>query len=148
MVARCAIAILIASIALTAAATAGAAEGGCGCFGGAGRNSIDSWIGAKRVDAWIGPFESFTIGDELIRSPHLRFADIFKYSKFTGGGLVPQARSIRTCSAPISALASRARCSDQRRIYFTYAGGTVFPGHRRSQVVATTRVRLSPPPDK
>ena len=92
-----------------------------GCTGG---------LGAKRLDAWIGPFESFAIGDEMIRNPYLRFADVFRYSKFaTTGGHVPRAvahpdmllgadflRSYRVLVA-----------HSQRRIYFTYAGGTVFP---------------------
>jgi predicted aspartyl protease len=92
-----------------------------GCTGG---------LGAKRVDAWIGPFESFAIGDELIRNPYLRFADVFRYSKFaTTGGHVP-----RTVAHPDMLLGADFLRShrvlvaySQGRIYFTYAGGAVFP---------------------
>jgi predicted aspartyl protease len=35
-------------------------------------------LGAKTFDSWIGPFESFTIGDETIKNPQIRFADLWR----------------------------------------------------------------------
>src|SRR5260370_5147228 len=45
--------------------TSGAAAAGC---------SVG--IGRKPVEYWSGPFESFAIGNEVIRNPTLRFADV------------------------------------------------------------------------
>ena len=91
-----------------------------GCTGG---------LGAKRVDAWIGPFESFAVGDEIIRNPRLRFSDIFKYSKFTAGSLVPHAVAHPDMLLGADFLRSHRVlvAHSQRRIYFTHGGGTVFP---------------------
>ena len=93
-----------------------------GCSSGLGRNPIESWI---------GQFESFAIGHELIRSPKLRFAELWKdlaYTTATSGvarnmqgvpAMLLGADFLRTHRVLIA--------HSQRKIYFTYAGGTVFP---------------------
>jgi predicted aspartyl protease len=93
-----------------------------GCSPGLGRNPIESWI---------GQFESFAIGHELIRSPKLRFAELWKdlaHTTATSGvarnmqglpAMLLGADFLRTHRVLIA--------HSQRRIYFTYAGGTVFP---------------------
>lgn len=90
--------------------TPGAAPAGC---------SIG--VGRKPVDYWSAPFESFAIGNEVIRNPTLRFGDVFK------------------SAAPLAELPQMVLGMDflrthrvyvarsQKRVYFTYAGGTVFP---------------------
>jgi hypothetical protein len=93
-----------------------------GCSSGLGRNPIESWI---------GQFESFAIGHETVRSPRLRFADLWKdMTHATAGSGVGKgmeglpamllgADFLRTHRVLIA--------HSQRKIYFTYAGGTVFP---------------------
>ena len=93
-----------------------------GCSSGLGRNPIESWI---------GQFESFAIGHELIRSPKLRFAELWKdlaYTTATSGvarnmqglpAMLLGADFLRTHRVLIA--------HSQRKIYFTYVGGTVFP---------------------
>ena len=78
-------------------------------------------IGRKPVDYWSGPFESFAIGNETIRNPALRFGEIFK------------------SAAPLAELPQMVLGMDflrthrvyvarsQKKLYFTYTGGTVFP---------------------
>jgi clan AA aspartic protease (TIGR02281 family) len=93
-----------------------------GCSSGLGRNPIESWI---------GQFETFAIGHELIRSPRLRFAELWKdmtNTMATSGlgknmdglpSMLLGADFLRTHRVLIA--------HSQRKIYFTYAGGTVFP---------------------
>jgi predicted aspartyl protease len=87
-------------------------------------------IGRKPVDYWASPFESFAIGNEIIRNPTLRFADIFRDIAFTqtGGGstyfadlpqMVLGVDFLRTHRVYVA--------RSQRKLYFTYTGGTVFP---------------------
>lgn len=88
--------------------SAGAAA--AGCVGGYGKNAVDSWT---------APFESFAIGDEVIRNPRIRFADLEQH---TGGA---QAEMLLGADFLHSHRVLIAR--SQRKLYFTYAGGTVFP---------------------
>ncbi len=92
-----------------------------GCLGG---------LGEKRIDAWFGPFETFRIGDELIRDPKISFADTRRYSTYTETG----SRVAKHAMAPDMLLGAdflrshRVLVShSQRRMFFTYASGTVFP---------------------
>ena len=94
-----------------------------GCGRGAGR---------KLIPTWVGPFGSFRIDNEIIRDPSIRFADIWKYSTYEGTGT----RIAITVVHPDMLLGADFLRShrvliahSQQRMYFTYAGGTVFqPG--------------------
>ena len=106
-----------ASLIMESSATSlGAATGvvAGGCIGGAGRNSIDTWL---------AEFETFEIGDEIIRNPRIRFADILKFRNYTFAIGEPDmllgADFLRAHRVLIA--------HSQRKMYFTYAGGPVFP---------------------
>jgi len=93
-----------------------------GCSSGTGRNPIESWI---------GQFESFAIGHELIRRPRLRFAELWKDITYTGAGGFARTKMEGMPSMLLGADFLRTHrvliAHSQRKIYFTYAGGTVFP---------------------
>ena len=93
-----------------------------GCVGG---------FGAKSVDSWTGQFDTFAIGDELIRNPRIRFAELWAHTTVTEtGSRVPN----RLAGLPPMLLGADFLRShrvliarSQRKMYFTYEGGTVFP---------------------
>jgi predicted aspartyl protease len=100
--------------------TAGVVAGGC--IGG---------MGKERLDSWIAPLGSFAIGDERIRNPKIRFAPLWQHARFeeTGSHL-----RRRVSGLPDMLLGSdflrthRVLISrSQRKMYFSYSGGTVFP---------------------
>jgi predicted aspartyl protease len=78
-------------------------------------------IGRKPVDYWSAPFESFAIGNEIIRNPTLRFAEMFKDpSPFADlPQMVLGVDFLRAHRVYVA--------RSQRKLYFTYTGGTVFP---------------------
>lgn len=91
-----------------------------GCFRG---------FGAKAIELWVGSFDSFRIGNELIRGPRLHFADLWQHSTFKDTGRAPR----RTMQADMLLGADFMRAHrmlvshSQRKIYFEHVGGTVFP---------------------
>lgn len=100
--------------------SAGVVAGGC-----------HTGLGKKPVESWIAQFQSFAIGNETIRNPSIRFADLWKHVTYTEtGSRVPK---------PVAGLPSMLLGADflrahrvmvahsQRKIYFTHVGGTVFP---------------------
>lgn len=93
-----------------------------GCVGGLGRNVVDSWI---------GQFESFAIGDEIIRNPKLRFADLWQHTTYTETGSRLPTQLAGLPQMLLGADFLRAHrvliAHSQRKMYFTYTGGTVFP---------------------
>jgi predicted aspartyl protease len=75
-----------------------------GTFGG---------VTKETSDLWIGPFESFEIGDEAIKETSIPFGDIgAEYQMLLGLDFLLAHRLLISHS--------------QRKIYFTYAGGPVF----------------------
>lgn len=79
-------------------------------------------IARRPVDYWAAPMESFVIGNETIRNPTLRFAELpaKDADPFTGGAqMVLGMDFLRSHRVLVS--------SSQRRLYFTYVGGPVFP---------------------
>ena len=91
-----------------------------GCSGG---------LGAKKIESWVGQFESVGIGNEVIRDPKLHFADLWKYSSYAQTG----SRVQQTVVNPDMLLGADFLRShrvliahSQQKMYFTYAGGTVF----------------------
>jgi predicted aspartyl protease len=92
-----------------------------------------SGLGAKTIDSWIGPFESFTIGDETIRNPQIRFADLWKDTTYgeTGSRLQRQVGLRPMLLGADFLLAHRVLVAhSQRRIYFTTAGVPMFQSSR------------------
>jgi predicted aspartyl protease len=87
-------------------------------------------IGAKSVDDWIAPLQSFVIGDEAISDTTIRFANLWKDATHTfGGSQVP--RKFETMQAMLlGADFLRSHrvlvANSQRKMYFTYEGGPVF----------------------
>ena len=87
--------------------------------------------GTSTIDSWIGPFASFTIGDERIKDTTIRFADLWK-------DVAPPADTGSRTAKPAESLPAMLLGTDflrshrvlishsQRKIYFTYAGGPVF----------------------
>lgn len=88
-------------------------------------------LGASRPDQWIGSFESFSIGDELIRNPDLRFTSLEVSGSETGTRLATR-RELREMLLGLDFLrAHRVYVAhSQRKLYFTYAGGRVFSAPR------------------
>jgi predicted aspartyl protease len=93
-----------------------------GCVIGAGRRVVDSWI---------GQFESFQIGNEIIRNPKLRFADMWRHTTYTETGSRLPTHFAGLPEMLLGADFLRAHrvliAHSQRKMYFTYVGGTVFP---------------------
>jgi clan AA aspartic protease (TIGR02281 family) len=94
-----------------------------GCVSGAGKRPMDSWIGV---------FESFAVGNEIIRNPRIRFADLWQHMTYTETGSRLPSRLAGLPEMLLGADFLRAHrvliAHSQRKMYFTYAGGTVFPG--------------------
>ena len=87
-------------------------------------------LGKNAVDTWIGPFESFAIGNEIVRNTTISFADLYKDVKYTQTG-----SQVRKSVAPLQPMLLGADflrahrvfvAHSQRKLYFTYAGGPVF----------------------
>jgi len=89
-------------------------------------------IGAGRPDQWIGSFESFSIGGEIIRNPQIRFTSLEVLGSETGSRLTTR-EEIRDMLLGVDFLrAHRVYVAhSQGRLYFTYAGGPVFSAPRR-----------------
>jgi predicted aspartyl protease len=87
-------------------------------------------LGAKKVENWSGPFQSFAIGNESIPDIRIRFADLFKDATFaeTGSRVVRKAfeRQPMLLGADFLRAHRTLVSHTQRRLYFTYAGGPVF----------------------
>ncbi len=88
-----------------------------------------SGLGAKQIDSWIGPFQSFTIGEETIQNPKIAFSDLWKGTTYTqtGSNLRTQVGLQPMLLGADFLLAHRVLIAhSQRKIYFTYAGGPMF----------------------
>ena len=85
----------------------------------------------RTLDSWVGQFESFAIGNERIRNPTIRFADLWKRTTYTetGSRLPRSFAGLPDMLLGVDFLrAHRVLVArSQRKMYFTYAGGTVFP---------------------
>lgn len=88
---------------------------------GAERAGCTLGVGRKPVDYWSAPFESVAIGNEVIRNPRLRFGDLFKEA-------APFDDLPQMVLGVDFLLAHRVYIAQsQRKLYFTYTGGKVFP---------------------
>ncbi len=70
-------------------------------------------VGEKSSDVWVGPFESFEIGDEAIKTTSIPFGDTLADTQMVLGMDFLLAHRLLVSHS-------------QRKIYFTYAGGPVF----------------------
>jgi predicted aspartyl protease len=87
-------------------------------------------LGAKSVDYWIGPLQSFAIGNETINGTLVHFADLWKDATYTPIGSHLARKIDFTPALLLGADFLRAHrvliARSQRKMYFTYEGGPVF----------------------
>jgi predicted aspartyl protease len=100
------------------AAAAGVTPETPGVSATAGANGIGKNIAA----AWIGPFRSFAIGNEIIRDTTIRFADMWPGVRFE----VQQQQPMMLLGADFLRAHRVLVAHSQRKLYFTYVGGSVF----------------------
>jgi hypothetical protein len=88
-------------------------------------------VARKPVDYWSGPFETFAIGNEVIRNPTLRFADLLRDPALLADGARAQPQFAAQAQMVLGVDFLRTHrvyvARSQRKLYFTYTGGTVFP---------------------
>jgi hypothetical protein len=89
-------------------------------------------IGRPALDYWSAPFESFAIGNEVIRNATLRIADFTRDSVVNQiGGRQALTRFAARPEMILGMDFLRAHrvfvANSQRKLYFSYTGGTVFP---------------------
>ncbi len=93
-----------------------------------------SGLGKNTVDTWIGPFRSFTIGNETIRDTQIRFSDMYKdvTYRFTGSAVSHKIQVWHSMLLGADFLRSHRVlvAHSQHKIFFTYAGGPVFQLNR------------------
>ena len=84
-------------------------------------------VGAGSVEAWLAPFESFVIGDELVRSPTIRVLDLHVRLPFASQQ-APQIVELSEMILGLDFLRSHRVlvAHSQRKLYFSYEGGRVF----------------------
>ena len=96
-------------------------------------------LGPKSVDAWIGPIDTFTIGNENIRDTAIVFSDLFRDASYNevGSRVSRQIGGTEDMILGLDFLRSHRVlvAHSQRKLYFSYIGGTVFQ----------PRGKLSPP---
>jgi len=99
----------------------------------AGGCILDGLGGRRQIDSWIGQFEGFTVGNERIRNPKIRFADLWRNMAYAETGSRLPTRLAGQPDMLLGADFLRAHrvliSRSQRKMYFTYAGGTVFPSN-------------------
>jgi predicted aspartyl protease len=88
-------------------------------------------IGRKRLDSWIVPLQSFTIGNETIKNPKIVLADLWQHTRVevTGSHLRSPIDHVRPeAILGVDFLRSHRVlvAHSQRKLYFSYVGGTVF----------------------
>lgn len=87
-------------------------------------------LGRSAVDFWIGPFQSFVIGDEMIKDTTILFGDLWGRATYTRtGSYIPkkiEAAQSMLLGADFLQAHRVLVAHSQRRIYFTYDGGPVF----------------------
>ena len=84
-------------------------------------------LGPARSERYVGAFETFAIGDELIRNPNIAFANLEVSGAATGSRL-SASRELRDMLLGVDFLRSHRVfvAHSQRKMYFTYVGGPVF----------------------
>ncbi len=91
-----------------------------------------SGFGSERLDAWLATLESFTIGNETIRNAQIPFADLWQHTRAAQIGSNIRRQVVNVPDLLLGADFLRAHrvfvSNAQRKIYFSYVGGTVFRG--------------------
>lgn len=84
-------------------------------------------LGAGRPEAWIGVFQSFSVGAETIRNPNIRFTSLEAAQSQTGSHLASR-RELRDMLLGLDFLRSHRVfvAHSQGKVYFSYVGGRVF----------------------
>ena len=118
---------------------------------GAAAGGTSGGLGAKRVDWYVGPFESFAIGNESIPDVRIRFSDLFRDATYTNTSsrIVKNVTSYQPMLLGFDFLrAHRVLVAhSQRKLYFSYVGGPVFDtGERRSPAKAKAADAAKPGP--
>ena len=102
-------------------------------------------LGPKAVDNWIGPFQSFVIGNEIIKDTTIRFADLLKDATYTStDSRIPKhlvGQQPMLLGADFLHAHRVLVAHSQRKLYFTYAGGPVF------QLTGPLETRKDPHPE-
>jgi hypothetical protein len=118
---------MLSTLSTSAAADVGRTQESPGVVSG----GCSMGLGKILIDSWRAPFESFAIGGEVIRNPQIRFADLWKHARTeeTGSHIPRRVGSQADMLLGLDFLrAHRVLVShSQRKMYFSYAGGTVFP---------------------
>jgi len=106
-------------------------------------------LGAQSVEMWVGPIDSFTIGNENIRDTTLHFGDLFKDVMVTETGTHVRRQIAGLPQMLLGIDFIRAHrvlvAHSQHKMYFSYVGGPTFqqPRPRPPQSVPPQSV---PPP--
>lgn len=112
---------------LSVARGLGVAPGGPGVVSG----GCAGGIGANLIERWVGTFETFSIGDETIRNPKLMISNLWMHSTaIEVGSRIPKGPVGRPSMLIGSDFLRTHRvyiARSQHKLYFTYAGGLVFP---------------------
>jgi predicted aspartyl protease len=97
-------------------------------------------IGPKSVDAWIGPINTFTIGNENIRDTAIIFGDLFKDASYAAAGSRVSRQVAGTEEMLLGVDFLRAHrvliAHSQRKLYFSHVGGPVFQPRGQSPPAA------------
>ena len=98
-------------------------------------------LGAGRPDRWIGAFESFVIGGEIIRNPDILFTDLEVHAGAATGSRLDSRRELADMLLGVDFLrAHRVYVAhSQRKLYFTYNGGPVFSAPARAAAKPTPK---------
>lgn len=87
-------------------------------------------LGQNPVDIWLGPFDSFTIGDETITNTTIPFADVWRDATLSSTGSRIGTQLVLQQPMLLGVDFLRAHrlliAHSQQKIYFSYAGGPVF----------------------
>ncbi len=94
-------------------------------------------FGRKGVDSWIGQFETFVIGNEVIRNPKIHFADLWEYTTYTVGRM-PRRSNIADMILGADFLRAHRVLISQRQ----GKGKDVLHPHRRHCIPNTARKTL------
>jgi predicted aspartyl protease len=100
-------------------------------------------VGPGQPDQWIGAFESFTIGGEIIRNPDIVFTDLHVTNGAVTGTRLPGGRELSDMILGLDFLRAHRIyvAHSQRKLYFTYSGGPVFT------TAARAAAKPAPKPD-
>lgn len=100
-------------------------------------------LGSRRLDIWAARFASLSIGDQTIHDPMLAIADLWKHWSYTD---IASRLGRSPSSSPAMVLGTdflRAHrvliARSQKKLYFTYTGGVVFPAERGPSCDQLTR---------